>query len=133
MASAAILLAILAIERLYDSQLDHIEWQIAMGLCAYLIAILLSNSVLIRWELSHLPSFRGYPPSVQLLEAWWNGSRFVVFDAVLAAWCLALRKVLPAPEPAPEMLLPGTYRELSPAINLHLRALNARLMDFLKT
>jgi hypothetical protein len=133
MASAIILLAILTIERRYDSQLDGLERQIAIGLCAYLLAILLSNSVLIRWELAHLPSFEGYPPSVQLLEAWWNGARFVVFDAALAAWCFALRKPLPAPKPAPEMLPPDTYRELSPAINLRLQALNARLMDLLKT
>lgn len=133
MASAVILVAILIIERQYDSQLDGLDRQIAIGLCVYLIAILLSDSVLIQWNVAHWPSFYGNPPSAQRQEAWWNGARFVVLNAVLAVWCFALRKPLPAPRPAPQMLPPETYGELSPAINSRLRALNARLMDFLKT
>jgi hypothetical protein len=133
MASAILLVAILILERRYASQFDGLERQIAVGLCAYLIAILLSNSMLIRWHLAHLHSFKGRPPSAQSLEAWWNGTRLVVFDAALAAWCFALRKPLPAPRPLPEMLPKDTYAELSPAINYRLRALNARLMDILKT
>lgn len=132
MASAVILVAILVIERHYDSQLDGLERQIATGLCVYLIAILLSNSLLIQWSAAHWPAFSGHPPSVERLETWWNGARFVVWNAALAAWCFALRKPLPAPKPEPTLLPPETYGELSPAINYRLRALNARLMDILK-
>jgi hypothetical protein len=133
LASAAILVLILAIERRYDSQLDGLERQISVALCVYFITILLSNSLLIQWYMAHWPAFSGHPPSVERLEAWWNGVRFVVLDAALALWCFALRKPLPAPKPEPTLLPPETYGELSPAINYRLRTFNARLMDFLKT
>ena len=133
LASAVILLAILIIDRMYASQLDGLERQIAAGFSVYMIAILLSNSFLILWLAAHWPSAKGHPPSIDYLEALWNGARFIVLNTVLAAWCFALRKPLPVTKPVPEMLPPDTYAELSPAINYRLRALNARLMDFLKT
>jgi hypothetical protein len=101
MASAVILVAILIIERSYGSQLEGFERQIAIGLCVYLVTLLLSNSLLIRWYAAHWPSTSGYPPSIRQLEAWWNGVRFVVVNIVLGAWCFALRKPLPAPKSEP--------------------------------
>jgi hypothetical protein len=132
LASAAILITILIIERGYDSQLNGFERRIAVGLCAYQITVLLSDSLLIRWLAAHWPSFAGHPPSLEHLEALWNGAQFIVLNAVLAVWCFALRKPLPAPKPDPTLLPPETYGELSPAINYRLRTLNARLIDLLK-
>ncbi|MGO9641352.1 MAG: hypothetical protein ACLP1Y_08625 [Candidatus Acidiferrales bacterium] len=132
LASAVILIAILIIERRYQLELGLLERQIAIGLCVYFIAILLSNSLLIQWYMAHWPTFSGHPPSVEHLEAWWNGAKFAVLDAALAVWCFALRRPLPAPRPDPILLPPATYGELSPAINYRLRALNERLMDLLK-
>ncbi len=133
MASATILVVILLIERGYGSQFDGFARQIATGLCVYMIAVLLSNTLLIQWYAAHWPSLTNYPSSVQHLEMLWNGARFIVLNMVLGLWCYALRKPLPAPKPVPEVLPPETYGELSPAINYRLRTLNARLMDFLKT
>jgi hypothetical protein len=133
LASAVILVAILIIERHYQLELDPLESRIAIGLCAYFITVVLSNSLLMQWYVTHWPAFSSRPPSVEHLEAWWNGAQLAVFDTALGVWCFALRKPLPAPKPAPEMLPPDTYGELSPAINYRLRTLNARLMDFLKT
>ncbi len=132
LASAVILVAILIIERHYQLGFGSLERRIAIGLCAYFITAVLSNSLLIQWYVNHWPTFTN-PPSVEHLEAWWNGLKLAVADAALGVWCFALRKPLPAPRPLPEMLPNDTYAELSPAINYRLRALNARLMDFLKT
>jgi hypothetical protein len=132
LASAAILIAMLVVAQYYQLEFGPLERRIAIGLCAYFITVVLSNSLLVQWYLTHWPAFSGHPPSQASLEAWWNGVQLVVFDAALVAWCLALRKPLPAPKPEPTLLPPETYGELSPAINYRLRALNARLMDILK-
>jgi len=133
LASAVILVAMLLVARHYQLEFGPLERWIAIGLCAYFITIVLSNSLLIQWCMTYWPAFSGHPPSQASLEAWWNGVQLAVFDAALGAWCFALRKPLPAPNPEPTLLPPETYGELSPAINYRLRALNARLMDLLKT
>jgi len=133
LASAAILVAMLLVARHYQLEFGSLERQIAVGLCAYFITIVLSNSLLIQWYMTHWPAFNGHAPSQASLEAWWNGVQLAVIDAALGAWCFALRKPLPAPKPEPTLLPPETYGELAPAINYRLRALNARLMDLLKT
>jgi hypothetical protein len=133
LASAAILVTILIIERYYQLGFGPLERRISIGLCAYFITVVLSNSLVIQWFMTHWPAFSGHPPSVEHLGAWWNGAQLAVSDAVLGAWCFALRKPLPAPKPEPTLLPPETYGELSPAINYRLRALNARLIDLLKT
>jgi len=132
LASAVILVGILIIERHYQLELGPLERRIAIGLCVYFITVVLSNSLLIQWYMTHWPAFSGHPPSRASLEAWWNGTQLTVFDVALGTWCFALRKPLPAPKPEPTLLPPETYGELSPAISYRLRALNARLMDILK-
>ncbi len=132
LASAAILVAILLIARHYQLEFGPLERGIAIGLCAYFITVVLSNSLLIQWYVTHWPAFNGHAPSRATLEAWWNGAQLAVFDTALFAWCFPLRKPLPAPKPQPTLLPPETYGELSPAINYRLRALNARLIDLLK-
>jgi hypothetical protein len=51
----------------------------------------------------------------------------------ISIWCYALRKPLPAPAKDPVLLPAEVYRELSPAVNLRLRAFNDRLMGLLKS
>jgi hypothetical protein len=133
LASAAILVGMLLVARHYQLELGPLERRIVIGFCAYFITVVLSNSLLIQWYMTHWPAFNGHAPSQASLEAWWNGVQLAVLDAALVAWCLALRKPLPAPKPAPTLLPQETYGELSPAINYRLRSLNARLIDLLKT
>jgi len=132
LASAVILVAMLSVERHYQLELEQLEGWIAIGFCAYFITVVLSNSLLIQWYMTHWPAFSANAPSQASLEAWWNGIQLAVFDVALGAWCFALRKPLPAPKPEPVLLPHETYGELAPAINYRLRALNARLIDFLK-
>jgi len=132
LASAVILVAILIVVRHYQLEFGALERRIAIGLCAYYITIVLSDSLLIQWYVSHLPTFRGYPPSLVAPAAWWEGAQLAVTVVILGAWCLALRKPLPAPRPAPQILPAGTYGEFSPAMNSRLRTINARLMNVLK-
>ncbi len=133
LASSVILVAMLIVARHYQLEFGPLERQIAIGFCGYFITVVLSNSLLIQWYLTHWPAFNGHAASQASLEAWWNGTQLTVMVVVLGAWCFALRKPLPAPKPEPILLPQDTYRELSPAINYRLRTLNARLMDFLKT
>lgn len=132
LASAAILIAMLVVARHYELEISPLERWIAVGLSAYFIAVLLSDSLLMQWYMAHRPVVSGHPSSVEHLEAWWNGAQLVVFDAALVVWCFALRKALPAPKAAPDMLPAEIYGEVSPAIQYRLRALNARLTHLLK-
>ena len=54
------------------------------------------------------------------------------FIVSVSIWCYALRKPLPAPAQEPDLLPAEVYGELSPAVNLRLRAFNDRLQEMLR-
>ena len=62
----------------------------------------------------------------------WSAVRHVSFDLALVAWCVALWKPLPAPEPAPALLEREVYDNIAPQVSSRLRELNARLLEMLK-
>jgi hypothetical protein len=62
----------------------------------------------------------------------WYGIRVVSFQMALVVWALGLRRALPAAEPAPALLEPGTYEELAPQVSYRLRVLNDRLLAILR-
>jgi hypothetical protein len=62
----------------------------------------------------------------------WNSIRTFGFISSISIWCYALRKPLPAPATEPVLLPAEVYRELSPLVNLRLRAFNERLLEILK-
>jgi len=70
---------------------------------------------------------------IERVSEMWNLIRFSSFMVSMGIWCFALRKPLPAPAKEPVLLPAEVYRELSPALNLRLRAFNDRLQELLKT
>jgi hypothetical protein len=62
----------------------------------------------------------------------WNIVYVSATLVTLGMWCFVLRKPLPEPSRVPVLLPTEVYQELSPAVNLRLRAFNDRLQEMLK-
>ncbi|MGD0908683.1 MAG: hypothetical protein ABSA96_13955, partial [Candidatus Acidiferrales bacterium] len=62
----------------------------------------------------------------------WNTVNVSASLVTLGTWSSMLRKPLPEPSRDPVLLPSELYEELSPAVNLRLRAFNDRLQEMLK-
>ncbi len=71
-------------------------------------------------------------PQVERVNDLYGTIRVFSLMISVSIWCFALRKPLPAPAEAPELLPAEIYREFSPAVNLRLRAFNDRLVEMMK-
>jgi hypothetical protein len=69
---------------------------------------------------------------VERMRSLWGTIRTSGDIISMGIWCYALRKPLPALARAPVLLPAEVYRELSPAVNLRLRAINDRLLEMMK-
>ena len=137
-----ILTALLLIRNHYGFSLDPLSKSIAAGIL-FLCAVDTLNNTLLRDAFSEYLSFwffTKYTPfwaemksEVARVNDLWNSIRFSTFMISMGIWCLALRKPLPALGKEPVLLPAEVYRELSPALNLRLRAFNDRLQELLKT
>jgi hypothetical protein len=141
--SALIILAtLLLIRKHYGFSLDPLSKSIASGIL-FLCAANTLNNTLLRDAFTEYLSFwffTKYAPfwsemksEVVRANEMWNLIRFSSFMVSMGIWCLALRKPLPADAKGPVLLPAEVYRELSPALNLRLRAFNDRLQELLKT
>jgi hypothetical protein len=141
--SAVIILAVLLLIRNhYGFSLDPLSKSIAAGIL-FLCAVDTLNNTLLRDAFAEYLSFwffTKYTPfwseirsEVVRVNEMWNLIRFSSFMVSMSIWCFALRKPLPAPAKEPALLPAEVYRELSPALNLRLRAFNDRLQELLKT
>jgi len=140
--SIAILLAMLLIRNHYGLALGPLEKWVAVGMSFVCVFDVLNNTVLRDAFTEYLSFwfFTKYAPfwsemKSDLVRAndWWNAIRTSAFVVSMSIWCYALRKPLPAPAQDPVLLPAEVYRELSPAVNLRLRAFNDRLMGLLKS
>jgi hypothetical protein len=137
-----ILAALLLIRNHYGFSLDPLSKSIAVGVL-FLCAVDTLNNTLLRDAFAQYLSFwffTKYAPfwsemksEVERVNEMWNFIRFSSFMVSMSIWCFALRKPLPAPAREPVLLPAEVYRELSPALNLRLRAFNDRLQELLKT
>ena len=137
-----ILTALLLIRKHYGFSLDPLSKSIAAGVL-FLCAVDTLNNTLLRDAFTEYLSFwffTKYTPfwsemksEVVRVNEMWNFIRFSSFMVSMGIWCFALRKPLPAPAKDPVLLPAEVYRELSPALNLRLRAFNDRLQELLKT
>jgi hypothetical protein len=136
-----ILTALLLIRNHYGFSLDTLSKSIAVGVL-FLCAVDTLNNTLLRDAFAEYLSFwffTKYTPfwsemksEIVRVNEMWNFIRFSSFMVSMGIWCFALRKPLPAPAKEPVLLPAEVYRELSPALNLRLRAFNDRLHELLK-
>lgn len=118
LAIVGILLFGLAFCRYYRIRVENYLAWIGLGLGFYSAVQVTNNTVL--HEL-----FRAYFPL-------WANLRLVSFQIALIFWLVALRKPLPAMQPAPELLRRGEYETLVPQVNARLQELNSRLLEMWK-
>lgn len=142
LSSLAILLTMVLIHKYYGLLLDPVYKWILVGLAITSVVDVMNNTVL-RDTFSGALSSWFHPasasswsemrPQIEHANDVWNAIRTSGLVVSISVWCFALRKPLPAAAPAPVMLPDEVYRELSPAVNLRLRAFNSRLMELLKS
>lgn len=141
--SALIILAtLLLIRRHFGFSLDPLSRGIAAGILFLCAADTLNNTMvrdlfagpLFSWFSSGQAAlWPALKTQVERVNEMWNLIRFSSFLVSMGIWCFALRKPLPADAKEPVLLPAEVYRELSPALNLRLRAFNDRLQELLKT
>ena len=140
--SIVVLLALLLIRAYYGLSLEPLHIWIAAGMLLISIIDMFSTSSLRNTFTGTLMYwfFRRYANSWSDLKAQiesatglWNTIRISGDIISISMWCYALRKPLSAPATKPVLLPAEVYRELSPAVNLRLRAFNDRLQGMLKS
>jgi hypothetical protein len=139
--SIAIVLALLLIRNYYGLILEPLLMWIAVGILVVSIVDVMNNTVLkdtftgplVSWFLGRdASSWAGLRSRVENANDLWNTIRTSGFIISMCLWCYALRKPLPAPAKNPVLLPAEVYGELSPQVNLRLRAFNDRLLELLK-
>jgi hypothetical protein len=131
--SAIVVLTALFLIRNYYGLIFETQQQwIAAGIFFFCAVDVVNNTMLRNFFANAMLSWSQMKPQVEEANEWWNTIRFSAFIVSLSTWCFALRNPLPAPAEDPVLLPAEVYVELSPAVNLRLRAFNARLLDLLK-
>jgi hypothetical protein len=140
-ASVAILAALLLVHNYYELSLEPLQRKIAAGICLICTVDVIGNTILLSLFTGYLfplfaanrtPLWSTLEPQIVRAKDIWSTIHLFCFMAAMGIWCYALRKPVPAPAKAPELLPAEVYRELSPAINLRLSAFNDRLVELLK-
>jgi hypothetical protein len=132
-ASFLILATMLLIGNYYRLPIESIHKWIALGICFFCAIEYANSSVLRNLLAQYMSSGVATKAQVDRMNDWWNTIYVVASAASLGSWCYLLRKPLPEPAKHPVLLPAGIYQELSPAINLRLRAFNDRLEEMLKS
>jgi hypothetical protein len=139
--SILILLAMLLVLKYYGLTLEPLHRWIALGICLVSIIDVMNNTVLHNafagtlsswFHTAAASSWSDLKSQVERANDLWNLIRTGGLMAAMSIWCFGLRKTLPAPAQAPVLLPAEVYRELSPAVNMRLRAFNDRLLEMLK-
>ena len=139
--SIVILLALLLIRNYYGLTLEPLHMWIAIGMLFISVSEVINNTILFNTLTRHLffwlfgryaPFWPDLKSQVESANDLWNTIRTSGDIISISIWCYPLRKPLPAPAQAPVLLPAEVYRELSPAVNLRLRAFNDRLLEMLK-
>jgi hypothetical protein len=131
-ASVVILIALLLIRRYYGLGLESLEKWIAVGICLFCLVDAVNKTMLRDLLSSSFFHLSRMQPEIEQLNELCNTILFSAFIVSLGIWCFALRKPLPAPAATPQLLPAEVYEELSPTVNLRLRAFNDRLLELLK-
>jgi len=141
LASIVILAVLLIFRNYYGISFNPLQRAIAVGICIICIVDVIGNTVLRNIFTGYLfswflvsqkalwPTMAG---QVRRVNDIWATIHlcFVMFS--MGIWCVALRKPLPEPAAAPELLPVEIYRDLSPAINMRLATFNDRMLELLE-
>lgn len=130
--SVLVLIALLFIRRYYGIGLESLEKWIAVGICLFCVVDAVNKTMLRDLLSSSFFHLSRMQPEIEQLNELCNIINRSAFMVSMGIWCFALRKPLPAPAATPQLLPAGVYEELSPAVNLRLRAFNDRLLEMLK-
>lgn len=102
----------------YRIQAARLETTIALGLATFSILQVAFQSFLQVW----LPRFAALRTFNQFY-----------YQAIIVLWLFALRRPVAAEGPAPAMLAPSVYAQITPHIDARLQNLNSRLMALLRS
>jgi hypothetical protein len=116
LATAAVIVVLLLFARYYDVAVDPPLRLLAVGLCLYSCVSALNDAILERW--------------LDRYVSLWNALGMTAFLACLLLWSWAFRKSAPQGVAAPLLLSGSVYLNLIPEVNLRLRSLNERLIEF---
>jgi hypothetical protein len=130
--SVVILLAVLLIRNYYGLGLEPLQKSIALGILLLCTIDSINNTVLRDLLTGFMPAWSQMGSQIESANQLWNVIRASAFIVSMSIWGFALRRPLPDPKPLPELLPAEIYGELSPAVNLRLRAINDRLLGLLK-
>lgn len=131
-ASVLVLIALLLIRRYYGLGLEFLEKWIAVGICLFCLVDAVNKTMLRDLLSSSFFHLSRMQREIERVNELCNAISLSAFIVCMGIWCFALRKPLPAPAAAPQLLPSEVYEELSPAVNLRLRAFNDRLLELLK-
>ncbi len=141
LASIFILAVLLLFRNYYGLSLEPLQKAIAAGICLVCSVDVIGNAILrnlytgslFTWFQSNqkalLPSLK---PQVYHVNDMWSAFHLFSVMFSMGIWCFALRKPLPEPAAAPQLLPVEVYRGLSPAINMRLATFNDRMVELLK-
>jgi hypothetical protein len=132
LSSVAILIVLFLITDYYRIPLESLQKWIALGICFFCVIEFVNNTVLRDLFLTYMISWSAMKNRVDHVNEVWNTVYVSATLVTLGMWCYLLRKPLPEPYKPPVLLPSEVYRELSPAVNLRLRAFNDRLQEMLK-
>jgi hypothetical protein len=130
--SLAILVVLFLIGDYYRVPVASLEKYVAAGFCFFCAVAVVNNTVLRDMLTKYMFSWAAMRPEVERVNATWNTIQVAASFVALSIWCFALRKPLPEPSRGPVLLPVEVYQQLSPAVNLRLRAFNDRLQEMLK-
>jgi hypothetical protein len=129
LSATAALIVLLMIGRYYQLELNRLGRRIAAGLCITSVSVLTSDAEMAWAFASHPPSWPGYVACMGRTQVWWYAFRSLPADCALIMWIDVLREPGSTTRSSPALLPASAYRELSPAVNARLRALDARLLE----
>jgi len=130
--SVVVLIVLFLIGDYYRIPLEPLQKWIALGICFFCVIEFVNNTVLRDLFIEYTNSWSAMKGRVDHVNEVWNTVYVSASLVTLGMWCFMLRKPLPEPSKAPVLLPSGIYQELSPAVNLRLRAFNDRLQEMLK-
>jgi hypothetical protein len=141
LASIVILAALLLIRKYYGLTVEPLQKAIASGICFVCAIDVIANTMIRNLYAGYLFSWfleeqKALWPALRTeymrVTDLWSSVHLFAFMVAMSIWCFALRKPVPAPSEAPMLLPAQIYREMSPAINVRLSALNDRMVELLK-
>jgi hypothetical protein len=130
--SVLILSALLLIRNYYGLPSEPLQKWITAGICFFCLVEVVNSTELREVFTKSIFSWDEMRPQVKHVNELWNTIRVSASTVSMSIWCFALRKPLPEPAEGPVLLTAKVYQDLSPAINLRLRAFNDRVLEMLK-